>query len=77
MTEKDIVKSINKYSGKSIIALAILIFAMDTINNYFFNSDVFSPMLIIILSIGVCMYTVQKVLVDLLVVDIQTSANDE
>ena len=67
MTEKDIAKSINKHSVKPIVGLAILILILKVLNGYFFESDPISPTLIIIFSIGGCMYIFQKVLVDLLV----------
>ncbi|KGK01639.1 hypothetical protein [Thalassotalea sp. ND16A] len=67
MTEKDIAKSINTHSVKPIIGLAILILILKIINIYFFENDPISPILIIIFSIGGCMYIFQKVLVDLLV----------
>ena len=67
MTEKDIAKSINKHSVRPIIGLAILILVLKIINIYFFDSDPISPTLIIIFSIGGCMYIFQKVLVDILV----------
>jgi len=67
MTEKDIAKSINKHSVKPIIALVILIVIVKMMNGYFFDSAPISPTLIVIFSITGCMYTFQKVLVDLLV----------
>jgi len=73
MTEKDIAKSINKHSVKPIISLVVLIVLISVINDYFFASAPISPTLIILFSIGGCMYTFQKVLVDLLVVPNENS----
>ena len=73
MTEKDIAKSINKHSVKPIICLVVLIVLISVINDYFFASDPISPTLIILFSIAGCMYTFQKVLVDLLVVPKENS----
>jgi hypothetical protein len=67
MTEKDIAKSINKHSVKPILGLVILILIVKVMNGYFFDSAPISPTLIVIFSIGGCLYTFQKVLVDLLV----------
>jgi hypothetical protein len=73
MTEKDIAKSINKHSVKPIICLVVLIVLISVINDYFFASAPISPTLIILFSIAGCMYTFQKVLVDLLVVPKENS----
>jgi hypothetical protein len=77
MTEKDIAKSINKHSLKPIVGLAILILLLELMNIYFFESDPISPILIIIFSIGGCMYIFQKVLVDLLVVQKKSISSKE
>lgn len=77
MTEKDIAKSINKHSVRPIIGLAILILVLKIINIYFFDSDPISPTLIIIFSIGGCMYIFQKVLVDILVNPNEPKSNKE
>ena len=67
MTEKDIAKSISRHSVNAIVGLGILIVIIEAINGYFFASAPVSPILLIIFSIGGCMYTLQKVLIDLLV----------
>ncbi|RHW74582.1 hypothetical protein [Colwellia sp. RSH04] len=77
MTEKDIAKSINKHSVKPIIGLAILILILQILNGYLFESDPISPTLIIIFSIGGCMYIFQKVLVDLLVIPKESKSTEE
>ena len=67
MTEKDITKSINKHSVKLIVGLVFLILILKVLNGYFFEGDPISPIPIIIFSIGGCMYTFKKVLVDIVV----------
>ena len=77
MTEKDIAKSINKHSVKPIIALAILIVIVKVMNSYFFDNAPISPTLIVLFSIAGCMYTFQKVLVDLLVTPQESKSTEE
>jgi hypothetical protein len=77
MTEKDIAKSINKHSVKPIIGLATLILILQILNGYLFESDPISPTLIIIFSIGGCMYIFQKVLVDLLVIPKESKSTED
>ncbi len=67
MTEKDIKNSINKHSLKPLIALVVLIGFIKIFNSYLFKSEPISPTLIVIFSVGGCLYVFQKVLVELLV----------
>lgn len=77
MTEKDIAKSINKHSVKPIIGLVILVLIVKFLNVYLFESDHVPPSLIIIFSIGGCMYIFQKVLADLLVSSKESKPTEE
>ncbi|NQZ24645.1 MAG: hypothetical protein HRT53_21710 [Colwellia sp.] len=77
MTEKDIARSINKHSVKPIVALALFIVILKIMNDYLFEGDPISPTLIIIFSIGGCMYIFQKVLVDLLVTSQESLSTKE
>ena len=77
MTEKNIARSINKHSVKPIVALALFIVILKIMNDYLFEGDPISPTLIIIFSIGGCMYIFQKVLVDLLVTSQESLSTKE
>lgn len=68
MTEQDIEKSISKHSVKPIIAIVVTILLLDISNRYFFDDDMLSPTVLVLLAIGSCMYTFKKVLVDLFVI---------
>lgn len=67
MTEKDIARTINKHSVKPIIAVILLIFVIKGLNSYVFDNDPISPTLLVLFSIGACLYIFQKVLVELLI----------
>lgn len=69
MTEKDIAKTINKHSLKAIIAVLILTLIFEVLDGYVFDSYSLSPIWIIFIAVGVCLYVLQKVLTDLLVKD--------
>lgn len=69
MTEKDIIKTINKHSIKTVIAVVLVTLIAEILDIYFFDGDLLSPIWIILLAIGACLYVFQKVLVDLLVKD--------
>ena len=68
MTEQDIEKSISKHSLKPIIAIVVTIPFLDISNRYFFDDDMLSPTVLVLLAIGSCMYIFKQVLVDLFVI---------
>ena len=67
MTEKDIARTINKHSVKPIIAVILLILVIKGLNSYVFDNDPISPTLLVLFSIGACLYIFQKVMVELLI----------
>ncbi|MDV6317190.1 hypothetical protein [Idiomarina sp. HP20-50] len=69
MTEKDIAKTINKHSIKAIAAVIIITLIAEVLDIYFFNGYFLSPIWIVLLAIGGCLYVFQKVLVELFVKD--------
>lgn len=67
MTEKDITETIKKHSVRAIIIVAVITVICNVLAIYVFDGELLSPLLIIILAVGTTLYSVQKVLVDLLV----------
>jgi len=65
MTEEYIKKTINKHCKKPLVFMALLIVMVELVNTQFFNDDPISLVIIIIFSIGVCLYILKKVLIDL------------
>src|SRR5690554_2885663 len=72
ITEKDIKTSISKHFVKTIIFIALITLLVQFTNGYFFNNAEFSPLLIIIFSIGGCLHIFQKILRDLFVLQDKT-----
>lgn len=67
ITEKDIKTSVKKHSIIPMLSMTFAIIVISLLNQYFFENDKISPVVIIILAIASCSYMFQKVLIDLFV----------